>query len=71
MVSIRRLQRHGNSTLLSLPRSLLRVLGWRKGDHVVVAEVEGRLVARKMDDRELIGANPAAVAAATTTRPRG
>ena len=51
---VMRLRGEGVSTLFTVPKSMLPLLGWKPGDLVVVRVVEGCVVARKIPLDEVV-----------------
>lgn len=54
MISIRTLMAVGRSRAITIPVRIQRALEWQLGDAIAVGVEDGRLVARKVDERELI-----------------
>ena len=54
MVSISRLVKHGNSLYVAIPPKLRRALSLHRGDTLLVAIVDGKLVLRRVEPADLM-----------------
>lgn len=70
MVHIVRLVRNGNSTTAAIPPAVLTELAWHRGDVLACGIEEDRVVLRRVADRELLSAAPAAPATRPARRRR-
>ena len=54
MISIQKISHSGKSLHVVIPRAILKALKMRKGDTVIVAMETGRVVIKRVDERDLL-----------------